>query len=219
MITMKSKLHQTSLRRAKKGFTLIEILIVITIMAFLMAAAWLARNYYITRATMKTAETRLSLIVGAMDAYKADSAGVLPYADGDEWSGHVLYMMLSGDTNNDGKPDKNKSTGQLRSTYIQDLHYLKSGEKDAPSGLPVIKRPLMKSKDNPQAKGARYIILDPWANAYRYRLGCEAETKSKKEGTGINPDFDIFTVGADGQGDGRNNEGDNKDNLSNIKVL
>ncbi len=205
--------------RVKKGFTLIEILIVITIMAFLMAAAWMARNYFIARGQEKTAESRLSLIVGAMDAYKADNGGVLPYANGDEWSGHVLYMMLSGDTNNDGKPDKNKRTNQMRTAYISELAYLKAGEKDASSGIPVLKRPLAKSPDDGNRRGARYILLDPWSNAFRYTLGCEAECTTKKEGNGINPDFDIFSLGADGLGNGRNKEGDNKDNLSNIKVL
>ncbi len=216
---MKINAQKRGTIRVKKGFTLIEILIVITIMAFLMAAAWTARNYFIARGMEKTAESRLSLIVGAMDAYKADSGGVLPYANGDEWSGHVLYIMLSGDTNNDGKPDKNKKTNQMRSTYISELTYLKSGEKDATSGIPVIKRPLMKSPDDGNRKGARYILLDPWGNAFRYTLGCEAESTSKKEGNGINPDFDIFSLGADGLGNGRNKEGDNKDNLSNINVL
>ena len=36
---------------------------------------------------------------------------------------------------------------------------------------------------------------------------------------GINVDFDIFSLGEDGLGDGRTNKDENKDNISNIKFL
>ncbi len=216
---MKTRLTHRMMRPHKGGFTLIEILIVISIMAFLLAASWSARNFFLNRGMENTAETQLALLAAGIEAYKADSGGVLPYASGDEWSGHVLYSMLSGDTNNDGKPDKNKKTNQMNTTYIKDLVIIKSNADEISEGIPVIKRPLQKSPDSKGKKGARYVILDPWGNPYRYRLGCEAESLGDKEGPGINADFDIYSLGADTEGDARNKEGENSDNITNIKTF
>ncbi len=216
---MKTRLTHRQAAPHKGGFTLIEVLIVISIMAFLLAAAWSARNLYLNMAMKNTAETQLALLAAGVEAYKADSGGVLPYANGDEWSGHVLYGMLSGDTNNDGKPDRNKKTDQMNTVYIKDLVIIKSNAAETAEGIPVIKRPLQKSPDAKGKRGARFIILDPWGTAYRYRLGCEAETTGSKEGTGVNADFDIYSLGPDTEGNARDNEGQNKDNISNIKSL
>ncbi len=217
---MKTQLSQHMVQPRHRGFTLIEILIVISIMAFLMAAAWSARAYFISRAMNNTAENQVALLAAGVEAYKADQGGVLPYASGDEWSGHILYRMLSGDTSNNGKPNKNSKTDQMNSVYIDSFVIIKSGDTEVPDGFPVIKRKLAKSPDSGNARaGARFIILDPWGNAYRYRLGCEAETKGNKVGPGINADFDIFSQGADTLGDATNKEGDNKDNITNIKTL
>ena len=40
-----------------------------------------------------------------------------------------------------------------------------------------------------------------------------------RKGPGVNVDFDIFSLGPDGLGDGLSNKGENEDNVSNIKFL
>ena len=66
-------------------------------------------------------------------------------------------------------------------------------------------------------RGKYYLIIDPWGNPYRYRLGYELEDEKGKTGPGINPDFDIFSQGPDGLGQGKTNADEDADNVTNIR--
>ena len=66
-------------------------------------------------------------------------------------------------------------------------------------------------------KGKYYAILDPWGNPYCYRLGYSMKDDSNRPGKGMNSDFDIFSRGPDGLGDGMDNRDENEDNISNVR--
>lgn len=204
-----------------RGFTLIEILIAISILALLAAASWQARAAIIASQTKKECETAIGLIETGLNSYKTDRSGLLPYATGDDWSAHVIYQALSGDIDNDGKTDKDDD-GLLRQRYCESLIAVEdSNSKESAQGLLAYKVKLDRSKNTPKEfrKGRLYAILDPWGNPYRYRLGCEAESEGNRRGRGINSDFDIFSRGPDALGNGKTDEGDNADNISNIQFL
>lgn len=202
--------------RHQKGFTLVEILIAVAILAALAAGMWEASAYIKNRSLKNQAETQIHLLEASMNAYKADSGGYLPDGKGDLYSAHILYKTLNKDENNDGEPDE--LNGELQMPYCESFYVMKNTkEAEEQEGIPVVKIK-MKAVINGQRKsGKAFVIMDPWGQPYRYRLGFEGETESGKEGSGMNPDFDIFSLGPDGLGDGRTNEGENEDNVTNVR--
>lgn len=214
---------KTPTLKQSKGFTLIEVLVVITILALLSAMAWALTGYVKAASMKKETESHVALIEASLEAYKADQGGVMPYGRGDEWSSHVIYRILSGDYNNDGRQDRDKN-GQLKQAYCDTLAINSSPKDEIQQGLPAYRVKLGKSPDMPEsilrdASKKRFAIIDPWGVPYRYCLGCEAECEeSDKKGYGINAHFDVYSLGPDRQGNGKTNRQLNADNISNIKT-
>ncbi|MBQ1960585.1 MAG: prepilin-type N-terminal cleavage/methylation domain-containing protein [Akkermansia sp.] len=202
---------------SKSGFTLMEILIVIAILAFLAAGVWEAKSLIEGRQLRSTAQTQIAQLETAMNAYRADNGDVCPYGRGDEWSSHVLYEALSCDEDNDGEPDKEKGSGVTRMPYCETLVIVDTKSGEQMEGIPVVKKRVTSKADGKRIKGKYYLIFDPWGKPYRYRLGCEMSDDKGRVGSGINPDFDIFSLGADGLGNGLTNDNENEDNISNIR--
>ncbi len=201
------------------GFTLIEILIVIGILAVLGAGMWEARAYFEARSLKTQAQNEIATLEAGMNAYKADNGGLLPFGKGDEWSSHVLYRALYCDENNDGAPDKEKGTQAMRTPYCESLAIIAdTKDEERERGIPVVKARVKVTEEGAKRRsGKYYLIFDPWGKPYRYRLGFEAEEERRRQGTGMNPDFDIFSLGPDTLGDGMTNTGDNEDNVSNVR--
>lgn len=199
----------------KRGFTLVEILIVVAILALLAAGMWQATAYIQERSMKSTAQSQIQMLEASMNAFRADNAGYLPAGRGDDQSSNVMYEALSRDEDNNGEPDD--KNGEILMPYCESFYVASSKDTLQQEGIPVIKARIKASGGSKGARGKVYIIVDPWGNPYRYRLGYEAETEGGKTGDGINPDFDIFSTGPDGKGNGRTNDGPNEDNISNVK--
>lgn len=201
----------------RKGFTLIEIMVAVAILATLAAMMWEANGWIQSKALKSQAENEIKLLEGALNQVKADNGGALPLGRGDEFSSHVLYRTLNCDEDNNGEPDKD-DTGATRMPYC-DLSVIKT-KKDTEEtvGIPVRKAKITGKDGAKRISGKFYLIFDPWGNPYRYRLGFETEDEKGRAGDGINPDFDIFSLGADGLGDGLTNDGDNADNVTNVRT-
>ncbi len=201
------------------GFTLIEILVAIAILALLAAGGWQAKGLIDSKQMKTLAQTQVDTLSAAMNAYRADNGDILPSGKGDAVSAAVLYSALYRDEDSDGAPDKDAG-GVTLMPYCEQLVIIentKSNERE--EGIPCIKVKISgKGVNGQRLKGKRYAIIDPWNQPYRYRLGCEAIDEQGKPGKGINPDFDIFSLGPDAKGDGLTKDGDNEDNISNIKV-
>ncbi len=203
------------LRKAHKGFTLVEILVGVAILAMLAAGMWVAVGSYQNKKLVKKAETEIQLLEASMNEYRTDNGGVLPFGRGDEESSNIMYRALACDNDNDGEPDT--EDGVTRMPYCPTFNIIRNPKAaEQGEGIPVL-RASIRTRD----KGRRkvLVILDPWGKPYRYRLGCEAEDERGKVGEGINADFDIFSQGPDGQGDSTNKNPENEDNVSNIKLL
>ena len=204
-----------TLPRHKGGFTLIEILIVIGILALLGVGMWQATAYVQNKGLRSTAEQQVQLLEASMNAYRADNAGVLPYASGDERSSNIMYEALSRDEDNNGEPDDRN--GEIQMPYCESFYIVSSKDEHIQEGIPVIKARVKSGAGSKGARGKVYVIMDPWGNPYRYRLGYECETEGGRSGDGMNPDFDIFSLGPDGRGNGRTYHGDNEDNITNVR--
>lgn len=200
----------------RRGFTLLEIMIVIALLAILGTFGWQARKMIKTRQMNETAKLQIAQMATGMNAYRQDAGDVLPGGEGDDWSSHVLYSILYCDADDDGQPDVDPKTGETRIPYCEALTIVLKGDKEISNGIPVRRMSIVK----PGKKGERVkrrVIIDPWGKPYRYRLGYEIrDAERNRFGKGVNPDFDIFSMGPDGQGNGLTNHGDNEDNISNI---
>ncbi len=210
------KLSYTNTRQ-HAGFTLVELLIVIGLLAMLAAGMWEARDYMQSRSLKSQAQTELATLEAGMNAYLADG-NTAPFGKGDEWSSHVLYRALYCDENNDGAPDKDKG-GVMRTPYCESLALIaNTKEEERQRGIPVAKAKVAVTEEGAKRKSGKfYLIFDPWGKPYRYRLGYENVDEHRREGNGMNPDFDIFSLGPDSLGDGMTNTGDNEDNISNVR--
>ena len=200
-------------KQTAKGFTLVEVLIAVALLAMLAAGMWVAVASHQNRKLVKKAEMEISLLTACMNEYRTDNGGILPFGRGDEESSNILYRALSCDDDGDGEPDNIR--GVTRMPYCTTFAVIKNTkESEQGEGIPVLK-----ARIQVKGKGKRktMVILDPWGRPYRYRLGCEAEDENGKSGKGINGDFDIFSQGPDGLGDSTNKDPENEDNVSNIK--
>lgn len=212
--------------RTAKGFTLIEILVVIAILAALSATAWVVFDSVTDKQDKSTAEMQIGKLAACMTEFmsNAEMHDKVLYGEGDENSAFALYKMLNSDFNGDGESDSVK--GVALPIACKELTYYDQGSGEKPEGL-------LYSKN----EAGQFVILDPWGRGYRYRLGygrkgvrSSAASKGGKvkrakdadkprKGPGVNVDFDIFTLGPDGLGDGLSKKGENEDNVSNIKFL
>lgn len=204
--------------RHAKGFTLIEVLVVIAIMAALAAISWVAVNSINSKEANNKAQTHIDTIAACLNEYKSNAPTPMLWGNGDEDSANALYQMLNSDFDGDGSTDKGLTP------FCKQLRYYDPTSGERPEGILYT-----------SAGKNKYVILDPWDEPYYYRLGygqkgpvthkSSGKTKAGKttgkqmEGKGINVDFDIFSLGEDRKGDGKNNKGENKDNISNIKFL
>lgn len=200
----------------RKGFTLVEILIATAILAALAAGMWEASAYAKNKGLKNTANSQVQLLEASLNAYRTDSGGTLPFGRGDEYSSHILYKTLFCDEDNNGEPDE--VDGVMAMPYCNSLVVIKNKkEAEQEEGIPVMRAKITTKADGKRVSGKFLLIMDPWGNPYRYRLGYDTEDEKGKTGPGINPDFDIFSLGGDGLGDGKTNDGDNEDNITNIR--
>lgn len=199
------------------GFTLIEIFVVMAILAILGTMGWVASGMVNNRQMSKTAELQVAQMEVGMNSYRMDYGDVVPEGDGDEWSSHVLYKALYCDEDGNGEPDVDVQTNETRTPYCESIVPLANLKhlRESINGIPAVKKSVRTTGRKSNKKV--YVVMDPWGNAYRYRQGYELSNESGQTGKGINPDFDIYTRGPDGKGNGRDNLKDNEDNISNVR--
>ena len=194
------------------GFTLVEILICIAILALLATILLEVRGYINNKKLLNIAQNQLVLLETGMNAYRSDNAGNLPDGTGDEASSHTIFAALYRDKDNDGVPDE--EAGVPLPPYCDAFAVIKDTKAHTElDGIPVIKQQVRTDKGRKKL----WVVQDPWGNTYRYRLGFDQDNSKGKPGKGFNPDFDIFSLGPDGKGDGMSNEDDNADNVSNVR--
>ena len=158
--------------RRRSGFTLIEMLVTITIIVILAGLVVAAMDYVKEKQKRATATVQIQLLANACEGFKLDFGFYPGSADNSPSDGrnmsNELFSDLYWDSNRDSSGPLNDSTQTI---YLSDLdpEHNKQGWIDG--------------------KGQAARILDPWKNEYRYRKGTSAQS----------PDFDLWSVGKDGK--------------------
>lgn len=186
------------IKRNSRGFSLVEILAVMFIIAILMTFVIGAFGWVETTRREEAAKIFVARIASGLQSYQADT-GELPSGHGALDSTNVIYQTLFGDFDGDGYPDK--ENGTRNTIYVEELN--PNQQKGSEAVVALIKN--------------KFIILDPWGQPYRYRLGFQQVDSKGVRGTGINPDFDFWSIGKDGKENQKNEkDSSNADNIGNM---
>lgn len=212
--------------RAAKGFTLMEILVVMVIIVVLATLTISVYTWLETRKNEQATEAIVRKIEMGLESYHSDHDRY-PYgtetkfynqgiavANGEEYSSNVIYMALFGDHKNKGIPDKDTII------YNDELN-----PSSQPKNNPTVREIHVTNKEGKQC--SLYILADPWGSPYRYRLGSEqslptrsSKTNNLKMGNGINPDYDFWSFGKDGDSDLKDQSApENEDDIGNLPKI
>ncbi len=181
-----------SSQKQRPGFTLIEMLVTITIIVILAGLSLGGFKYVSAKQDNNQAEIQIKLLSSALEEYKLDQ-GQYPISNNDKSTD--LYIKLFYEGYEFAETPDREDPGKLKATRI----YL--SELDPRNN----KQGWVDNVTTPQPP-ASTKILDPWGNEYIYRC----------PGT-INPDFDLISKGQDGATNLTNlSAAENKDDKTNF---
>jgi general secretion pathway protein G len=179
---------KTSSRQTKPGFTLIELMAVVTIIIILAGLVVGGLGFVTERQAKEKATVQIALLSKAIEEYKLEMGaypgstaaygGATATAAGGD-SSQVLYNALfkeGFDYTNPATPPANWGTKATR-IFLPELdpRVTKQGWVTLTANVTT-------------APPAGLKILDPWGLPYLYRVGTSAQ----------NPDFDLWSRGKDG---------------------
>jgi prepilin-type N-terminal cleavage/methylation domain-containing protein len=169
------------------GFTLIEILIVISIIALLASFVLVAVNRARETANEALATTDISSISQGLSAYVADEAeypGIELKPDPERNDFHVLYEALFGERKPKGKGGRGAPYAQFKedkvSVYDADTETYRKATREE------LRDPKVKK-----------YLMDPWGNPYVYR--CNKGSLEKEDW--MHKDADIYSLGPNEEDD------------------
>ena len=186
---------------AQRGFTLIEILIVISIIALLSSLVLVAINKARGSAAEAIAKTEVSGLSSAADRYFEEESQYPGMETSKIDSSTNQFPLLFDALFGLRKPE---GPGGRSAPYVQ-IEEKKVGVYDSDTDA---YRPAEKAeRQNPRIK--KYL-LDPWGNPYVYR--CNKNVAKKEDW--MHKDADIYSLGPNGEDD-TVNEVENGDDLGN----
>lgn len=166
-------------RHLQAGFTLIELMAVITIIILLAGLVVGGMGFVSERQAKEKAKTQIALLSKALEEYKLDN-GTYP-------------------------PTTNKSgsfsgvNGTATSSIIFKALYF-DGVQDSTKRIYLGELDPASSKQGwtSGTASAGTTIVDPWGNQYCYRTAVNANTTgSNTNADTMNPDFDLWSMGKD----------------------
>jgi prepilin-type N-terminal cleavage/methylation domain-containing protein len=171
---------------ARQGFTLVELMTVVTIMAMLMTLVMGIQRYASDKSLRSRAEVEVRAMAAACENYKTDQA-VYPNSDetkalsslsanpSDYLAANLdLYRMISGDLDLNGKPDAAEGKAGAPPAYLE----FKSSQLRMPGGMVT-------------------RIRDPWdseAVAEPYGYSTRRASMPEDASGGYNTTFDLWSI-------------------------
>lgn len=151
-------LRTSLLPRPRRGFTLVELLVVIAVIIILAAISFTAVGVLSRQGNRKKAETQFQLLASGLDLYRAE-AGAYPQHTGTPEDGSkVVYQALSGN----GDDQLGGSTPPSANPRRQDL----LREPYVPELLPG-----SDGKQKWLSSTYPFQIVDPWNERWNYLSG------------------------------------------------
>lgn len=191
----------------RRGFTLVELLTVMAVIAILAALTLQVSGFVQKKAAMSRAESEIKALEAACESYKSDN-GTYPRditsgkatdkldarADGSVGTNYqnaslLLYRALSGDYDCNGVVNTTDSTFNIEGTSTG----------GAPSGVPKVYyefKPSMLggTRTNGVVNPVQYLS-DPWGNSYGYSTIYQYDVDQQKTPShGYNPSFDLWST-------------------------
>lgn len=177
----------------RRGFSLIEMLAVITIMVILAAIVIAGTGYVKEKQARSTARMQIDLLSAALEQYKLDTGYYPTGATGGRNDSKILYRALYWDSNDDGA---GADTDREQKIYLSELD------------------PDNNKQGWTDGQRSEVILIDPWGNEYRYRSGKNNDGSANPNA--MNPDFDLWSAGPDGKtSDSGAETKDTKDDITN----
>ena len=186
-------------RRGSAGFTLIEVITVITIILILAGLVVSGAGFVKDRQANEKARVQIALISKALEDYKLDT-GFYPYTDdsanGIDQSGILFQGLYSNAFIDDG-------TGTATLDTTKKLYLAELGPAVGKQNWIMLLNPAADKQKwiklpNPQkwiTVKSSIRIVDPWGGEYRYRSAIKSDGTSNNSTQ--NPDFDLWSSGKD----------------------
>jgi type II secretory pathway pseudopilin PulG len=149
--------------RAASAFTILELLVAITIIIILAGLVLAATGYVRQKAARSRAESEIAAMAAAIESYKTDN-GTYPPHDGSNGA-HALYEALAGDGNDliGGVTPAAGTPGSSGTSYMM----------------------LRNNMLRPNPPDASAHVVDPFGNDYGYRTPLAPNA--------VNPTFDLWS--------------------------
>ena len=186
-----SLISRTSTFVVRQAFTLLELLVVITIIVILAGLILATTGYVEKKGARSRAESEMAAMSAAMESYKADN-GIYPSSsntislnatatiDNGAASGSYasatldLYTLLTGDTTHDGSSATTKAYMQFKPQML--------GRQNRSAPI---------SSSNKVTS-----IADPFGNSYGYSTSKDPDVNPNAgSASGYNPTFDLWSTG------------------------
>jgi prepilin-type N-terminal cleavage/methylation domain-containing protein len=180
-------MKQTPQTQTYRGFTLIEVLMVMTIIIILASLTVGGLQFVKTRQNNNKAEIQINLLSRGLEEYNLDN-GDYP---GDEDAG--------------GANGTGETNMLFQALYYDGFEAMEAGDESATIYLSDLD-PLNDSQKWLEGSGSTATIVDPWKNEYLYRRGSGA----------FNPDYDLWSKGKDSETEGDGEADKDKDDIRNF---
>lgn len=159
-----------------RGFTLIEMLAVITIIVILAGLVVGSLGYVKDKQARETARVQIELLANGLEQYKLDNGAFPVGANAKPGDSNILYRALYWDSDEDGQSVETDTDQKI---YVTELDPKNNKQKWIDG----------------QGAGAR--ILDPWGKEFYFRSGKLDNGSPNPDAR--NPDFDLWSAGPDGK--------------------
>ena len=182
-------------RSGRAAFTLIELMAVITIIVILAGLVVGGLGYVTEKQASSKAKLQIALISKALEEYKNDMGQYPPTPNLPAKGGTAtsLYSALFYEGYDYSKNPTQEPSTPPKATKIYlpalDPTSSKQGWMDPITGANAVP---------PAPSAAKTIVKDPWGNEYKYRSAFNASTPPVANTATQNPDFDLWSVGKDG---------------------